>query len=317
MRTVVIADTVMGLDNVLAVAGAAHGSFLLVVARPADQHPDRDLGQHAAAASSSSAIPAFVYVGAGVLAWTSVKMMTAEPLRRRVPRGPSRSSCRCLRRRGRRRAVRRASCATIARSSRASARASRSSRRPPPAAPTSSAAPTGDIRHAEDPGSRRRLAQRAARRAPRHRRVPQESRLRGAPAQRADAVLAPRRAFVAQAATATRYHKAQAEAVLAPLREMLEEARVPFAEHIRVGQPGRDDRRRGASACSATTSCSPPRARTRSRAWSRRRSPTACSTSRRCRSKWWSATRCRKLERYGIPVGIGAGLGALVLLAAD
>jgi predicted tellurium resistance membrane protein TerC len=30
LRTVVIADTVMGLDNVLAVAGAAHGSFLLV-----------------------------------------------------------------------------------------------------------------------------------------------------------------------------------------------------------------------------------------------------------------------------------------------
>ena len=31
LRTVVIADTIMGLDNVLAVAGAAHGSFLLVV----------------------------------------------------------------------------------------------------------------------------------------------------------------------------------------------------------------------------------------------------------------------------------------------
>ena len=31
MRTIVIADAVMGLDNVLAVAGAAHGSMLLVV----------------------------------------------------------------------------------------------------------------------------------------------------------------------------------------------------------------------------------------------------------------------------------------------
>ena len=31
MRTIVIADAVMGLDNVLAVAGAAHGSVLLVV----------------------------------------------------------------------------------------------------------------------------------------------------------------------------------------------------------------------------------------------------------------------------------------------
>ena len=32
MRTIVIADAVMGLDNVLAVAGAAHGSYVLVVA---------------------------------------------------------------------------------------------------------------------------------------------------------------------------------------------------------------------------------------------------------------------------------------------
>ena len=31
MQTIVIADAVMGLDNVLAVAGAAHGSYLLVV----------------------------------------------------------------------------------------------------------------------------------------------------------------------------------------------------------------------------------------------------------------------------------------------
>ena len=31
MQTIVVADAAMGLDNVLAVAGAAHGSFLLVV----------------------------------------------------------------------------------------------------------------------------------------------------------------------------------------------------------------------------------------------------------------------------------------------
>ena len=31
MRTIVVADAAMGLDNVLAVAGASHGSFLLVV----------------------------------------------------------------------------------------------------------------------------------------------------------------------------------------------------------------------------------------------------------------------------------------------
>lgn len=31
VKTIIIADTVMGLDNVLAVAGTAHGDFLLVV----------------------------------------------------------------------------------------------------------------------------------------------------------------------------------------------------------------------------------------------------------------------------------------------
>ena len=31
MKTIVIADAVMGLDNVLAVAGASHGSYILVV----------------------------------------------------------------------------------------------------------------------------------------------------------------------------------------------------------------------------------------------------------------------------------------------
>jgi len=31
MKTIVVADALMGLDNVLAVAGAANGSFLLVV----------------------------------------------------------------------------------------------------------------------------------------------------------------------------------------------------------------------------------------------------------------------------------------------
>ena len=31
IKTIIIADTVMGLDNVLAVAGAAHGNFILVL----------------------------------------------------------------------------------------------------------------------------------------------------------------------------------------------------------------------------------------------------------------------------------------------
>ena len=72
MKTIVIADAVMGLDNVLAVAGAAQGSFLLVVLGLLISIPiilkfvDR--------------FPSIVYVGAGVLAWTAAKMMMSEPL---------------------------------------------------------------------------------------------------------------------------------------------------------------------------------------------------------------------------------------------
>ena len=46
MKTIVIADAVMGLDNVLAVAGAAQGSLHPGGARLADQHPHRGVGQH-------------------------------------------------------------------------------------------------------------------------------------------------------------------------------------------------------------------------------------------------------------------------------
>ena len=79
MRTIVVADAIMGLDNVLAVAGAAHGSFLLVILGLLISVPIviwgstfvlRIVERH----------PSVVYLGAGVLAWTAVKMVTSEPL---------------------------------------------------------------------------------------------------------------------------------------------------------------------------------------------------------------------------------------------
>ena len=79
IRTVVIADTIMGLDNVLAVAGAAHGSFLLVVIGLLISIPIVIWGS-TLILGFVERYPAFVYVGAGVLAWTAVKMMLAEPL---------------------------------------------------------------------------------------------------------------------------------------------------------------------------------------------------------------------------------------------
>jgi YjbE family integral membrane protein len=79
MKTIVVADALMGLDNVLAVAGAAHGSFLLVVLGLLISIPIVIWGSQLIL-KFVVRYPAIVYIGAGVLAWTSVKMMTGEPL---------------------------------------------------------------------------------------------------------------------------------------------------------------------------------------------------------------------------------------------
>ena len=79
MRTIVIADAVMGLDNVLAVAGAAHGSYLLVVAGLVISVPIVVWGS-TVVLKVVERYPAVVYLGAGVLVWTAVQMITGEPL---------------------------------------------------------------------------------------------------------------------------------------------------------------------------------------------------------------------------------------------
>ena len=79
MRTIVIADAVMGLDNVLAVAGAAHGSILLVVLGLLISIPIVVWGS-TLILRWIERFPSLLYVGGTVLAWTAVKMMTGEPL---------------------------------------------------------------------------------------------------------------------------------------------------------------------------------------------------------------------------------------------
>ncbi len=79
MRTIVVADAVMGLDNVLAVAGAAHGSYLLVVLGLAISVPIVVWGS-ALVLKVVDRHPAVVYLGAAVLLWTAAKMMTSEAL---------------------------------------------------------------------------------------------------------------------------------------------------------------------------------------------------------------------------------------------
>lgn len=79
MKTIVIADAVMGFDNVLGVAGAAHESFLLVIVGLLISVPIVVWGS-TLILGWIERFPALIYIGAGVLAWTSAKMITDEPL---------------------------------------------------------------------------------------------------------------------------------------------------------------------------------------------------------------------------------------------
>jgi len=79
LKTIVVADMVMGLDNVLALAGAAHGSFLLVGLGLLISIPIV-VGGSSLLLRFVERYPGIVYIGAGVLAWTAVKMVTGEPL---------------------------------------------------------------------------------------------------------------------------------------------------------------------------------------------------------------------------------------------
>lgn len=79
MKTIVVADAVMGLDNVLAVAGAAHGNFLLVVIGLLISIPIVIWGSQLIL-KWVERFPSIVYVGGAVLAWTAAKMMLGEPL---------------------------------------------------------------------------------------------------------------------------------------------------------------------------------------------------------------------------------------------
>jgi YjbE family integral membrane protein len=78
MKTIVIADAVMGLDNVLGVAGAAQGNFLLVVLGLLISIPIVVWGS-TLILKWVEKYPWIMYVGAAVLAVTSAKMMWAEP----------------------------------------------------------------------------------------------------------------------------------------------------------------------------------------------------------------------------------------------
>lgn len=79
MKTIVVADALMGVDNVLGVAGAAHGSFDLVVIGLLISVPIVVWGS-SLVLKLVDRFPAITFIGAGVLAFTAAKMIVSEPL---------------------------------------------------------------------------------------------------------------------------------------------------------------------------------------------------------------------------------------------
>lgn len=78
MKTIVIADALMGVDNVLGVAGAAHGSFDLVVIGLLVSIPIVVFGS-TIVLKLVERFPVIIQGGAAVLAFTAAKMVTGEP----------------------------------------------------------------------------------------------------------------------------------------------------------------------------------------------------------------------------------------------
>jgi len=79
MKTIIVADALMGVDNVLGVAGAAHGSFDLVVLGLLISVPIVIFGS-SVVLKLVERFPAIIQLGAAVLAFTAAKMIVGEPL---------------------------------------------------------------------------------------------------------------------------------------------------------------------------------------------------------------------------------------------
>ena len=79
MKTIIVADALMGVDNVLGVAGAAHGAFDLVIIGLLISVPIVVYGS-TVVLRLVERFPAIIQLGAAVLAFTAAKMIVSEPL---------------------------------------------------------------------------------------------------------------------------------------------------------------------------------------------------------------------------------------------
>ncbi len=87
MKTIVVADALMGIDNVLGVAGAAQGSFDLVIIGLLISVPIVVFGS-TLVLKLVERFPIIIKLGAAVLAFTAAKMIVSERLLKPVYGGP-------------------------------------------------------------------------------------------------------------------------------------------------------------------------------------------------------------------------------------
>lgn len=83
VKTIVIADVVMGVDNVLAIAGASHGNIWLVILGLLVSIPIIVWGSKLILMLLDR-YPSIIYIGAAILAYTAGNMITHEPMLKEV-----------------------------------------------------------------------------------------------------------------------------------------------------------------------------------------------------------------------------------------
>lgn len=79
VRTIIIADAVMGIDNVLAIGGASHGSILLILLGLAISVPIIVWGSQLVI-KLVDRYPSVILIGGAVLCWTAYGMIVREPM---------------------------------------------------------------------------------------------------------------------------------------------------------------------------------------------------------------------------------------------
>lgn len=77
IKTIIIADLIMSLDNVLAVAAASKGNYILLIIGLAISIPIIIFGSQLLVWLMKK-MPAFVYIGAGLIAWTAGEMINTD-----------------------------------------------------------------------------------------------------------------------------------------------------------------------------------------------------------------------------------------------